>query len=122
MRTYVFAVLLAGLQPHRRGLLQDQGSATGCAGSDASDPGRGDGTSALDSNNPRRHGLLRALRLSSSSRSATVKRAVSSYTLQLLPALFNVPTAKRRGLPPGVRQRSYKVLDKPCFFRSHLFF
>jgi Winged helix-turn helix len=53
---------------------------------------------------------------------STLYRRLDRFAEEGIESLFNAPTAKRRRLPPGVRQRSYKVLDKLCFFRSHLFF
>src|SRR5829696_6422505 len=76
MQALVPAQLLPGLQPHRGGLLEDQGDRTQSLRQDSRGPARGAGRSIVRGQLPGCLGVLRARRLPSYG-STTMKRAVT---------------------------------------------
>src|SRR5215217_1511381 len=76
LRAAVFTGLLSGLQPHRRGVCQDQEPASQSGSQEQRGIGRGHSSGAICDHSRRCPGLLRACRIPSD-RSATVKRAVT---------------------------------------------
>src|SRR5215213_2437506 len=100
LRAVVLAQLLPGLQPHRRGVLQDQGDTTQGVCQDSRDPTRSVGRSVVRDQLTGCPGILRARRLPSYG-STTMKRAVDQDSTRGTFA-FSTGPAGHRG-PEGLQ-------------------